>query len=141
MNSYMRIALNRAVRMLKNPKKTQQTIENALKKSKNLKGGESTISQIKDTVGLFFQMIFDYIFGKYKKLPFQSAVKILAALIYFLFLVDAIPDFLAVIGLVDDAAVLAWVVTSISSDVDDYKQWKEKQPKKKNKKARKIAIG
>lgn len=132
MNKYMRIALNKAARIIQNPDKAINTIERALKKSNKVEDKDTLIQQLKTNVQLFFQMMYDFIRGRYKSLPISSAIKVLGALIYFLFLVDAVPDFLVGIGLLDDAAVLAWVVTSISGDIAQYKAWKNKDNPENN---------
>ena len=124
MNKFFRIALQQARKAINNPDKAKKVMNKALKKSNRVKGDKSLIASIKENVILFFSMMADFFTGKYKDLPMKSGIKILAALIYFVFLIDLIPDFLAVIGLVDDAAVLAWVINSLGSDIDNYKKWK-----------------
>ena len=50
----------------------------------------------------------------------------LAAIIYFIFPVDIIPDFL-VVGLVDDIALLVWVYDNMQSEIDAFLEWEDKQ--------------
>ena len=40
---------------------------------------------------------------------------------------DIIPDFLPIVGFVDDATVFALVVSSFQSDLNAYKEWKKNQ--------------
>ncbi len=127
MNKYFKRAMNQAIKAIQNPDKTKKTIDKAIKRADNIKNNEGFIALLKDNVQLFFNMIYDFIRGRYRVLPMQSAVKILAGLIYFLFLIDLIPDFIAGVGLVDDAAVLTWVVSSVAADINKYKQWKASQ--------------
>jgi uncharacterized membrane protein YkvA (DUF1232 family) len=61
--------------------------------------------------------------GRYRRLPRRSLIAAVAALIYFLDPLDAIPDFIPVIGFVDDAAVLAWVVSRVRKDLDEFLAW------------------
>ena len=128
-NPVYRIALQMAGKMIKNPRKTKNTLQRAMDKSDKMgadKAGNKIV-ELKEYLLLFFSMMRDYLSGDYKKLPIKSTIKVLAALIYFLFIIDVIPDFFAVIGYADDAAVLGWVITSISKDIDKYKEWKEQQ--------------
>ena len=127
MNPIFRVALQQARKLITNPRKSKRVMNRALKKSNRLQGKKSLIATIKENVGLFFSMLADFLSGRYRNIPLKSGIKILAALLYFVFIVDFIPDFLAVVGLTDDAAVLAWVISSIGGDIDNYRTWKEEQ--------------
>ena len=63
--------------------------------------------------------------GRYRRLPKRSLVAVVAGLVYFLDPLDAIPDFLPVIGFLDDAAVLAWVVSRVRRDLDEFLAWED----------------
>jgi len=129
MNPIFRILLQQAKKMITNPAKTKKTLERAAKKSGKIADGESTglLSQLREDLALFFSMLGDFVRGRYKDIPIKSVVKILAALLYFVLIVDLVPDFLAIIGLTDDAAVLAWVIKSIGGDIDKYRAWIEQK--------------
>jgi hypothetical protein len=47
----------------------------------------------------------------------------IAVIIYFLSPIDFVPDFIPVIGLLDDAALLAWFMTSIKAEMDKFEEW------------------
>ncbi len=53
--------------------------------------------------------------------PFQITM-ILAAVAYVVFPLDAVPDFIPVVGLLDDAAVMAFVVNSLGDLLDRYEE-------------------
>jgi uncharacterized membrane protein YkvA (DUF1232 family) len=71
-------------------------------------------------VRLGFSLVKDYVQGNYRKLPFWSVASVAAALGYFLAPADLIPDFIPVIGYLDDAAVLALVLSGIREDLKKY---------------------
>ena len=50
-----------------------------------------------------------------------------AALLYFLSPLDMIPDWLPGVGLLDDLAVLAWVVRHWQAELDAFKVWRDAQ--------------
>ena len=76
-------------------------------------------------VMLFIEMIREYFRGNYTELPLKTITLIIAAVIYLVSPVDAIPDFIIGIGFVDDGAVVAYVFNSLSKDIDRFKTWKE----------------
>ena len=68
-----------------------------------------------------------YIRKEYTAIPLLSMVAILGALIYIVAPIDAIPDIIPGVGLVDDAAVLLIASKMVETDVECYKEWKEKK--------------
>jgi len=76
---------------------------------------------------LLFSVIQDYIKGEYRTIPFWSIAAIVAALLYVFSPVDLIPDFIPVVGYVDDALVVAACLAMVEQDLHTYKEWKVKQ--------------
>jgi uncharacterized membrane protein YkvA (DUF1232 family) len=84
--------------------------------------GRSLDAVARDARGLV-RMVGAAVSGRYRRLPRRSLVAVVAGLLYFLDPLDAIPDFLPVIGFLDDAAVLAWVVSRVRRDLDEFLAW------------------
>ena len=61
----------------------------------------------------------------------ESLLLIVAAIIYFVSPVDAIPDVLPV-GLLDDAVVIAFVIGVVKEELDDFMEWEKKRSKKRS---------
>ena len=76
--------------------------------------------------------------GTYKKTPKATIIKVLLAVGYVVSPVDLIPDFIPVVGYLDDIAVLKWVLSSISGDIEDFRVW-ERSKKVRRAKRRKGA--
>ncbi|WP_289059126.1 YkvA family protein [uncultured Mesotoga sp.] len=76
-------------------------------------------------LGLAISMIKDYFNGNYKQLPFQTLVGLIAAAVYFVAPIDAIPDVIPGLGFLDDAGVIALVLASFNDDVTMYREWAE----------------
>jgi len=53
-----------------------------------------------------------------------SIFAIISAISYFVFPIDAIPDFIPVVGLLDDTAVVSLALHLVSKDLDDYMDWR-----------------
>ena len=70
-------------------------------------------------------MVKDYYSRKYTEVPWHVISSIGAALLYVLSPIDLIPDFIPFIGYIDDAAVIAFCLNQVRSEVDKYKLWKE----------------
>lgn len=96
-----------------------QRLENKLQ---SIPGFGSTLAGLPILVSL----LNSYVKKEYTNIPLGSIVAIVSALLYFLSPIDAIPDPLPVIGYIDDAAVIAFCLKLIESDLEEYKQWRKK---------------
>ncbi len=84
----------------------------------------SKLKALTSEVEHLIAMVKDYLTGRYKELPFQTIAAAVFALGYLLNPFDLIPDVIPVVGLVDDAAVLAFCIAQIKTDLDHYKEWR-----------------
>lgn len=65
--------------------------------------------------------------GEYRAIDTQALLAVMAALLYFVTPIDGIPDWLFGIGLVDDLAVLAWVMRTWRNELAAFEQWRAAQ--------------
>lgn len=107
--------------MLNNPDKVKETLRDAIKKANETKG---SLDKVWYDLQLMFQLVGDWVKGDYKEIPAGSIAAIIGALIYFLSPIDAIPDFIPVVGYIDDVFVLGLALKLVSSDLQKYEQWK-----------------
>lgn len=83
-----------------------------------------TVNKYVGKVKTMFSLVKDYRSGSYREIPWKSVAAIAGALLYVLNPFDLIPDFIPVIGLVDDASVLAICLKMVNDDLDDYLHWR-----------------
>ncbi|TIH08458.1 YkvA family protein [Pseudomonas leptonychotis] len=65
--------------------------------------------------------------GEYRAIDSRALLAVVAALLYFVTPLDAIPDWLLGVGLVDDLAVLAWVLRTWQVELAAFQQWRADQ--------------
>lgn len=65
--------------------------------------------------------------GEYRAIDSRALLTVVAALLYFVTPLDAIPDWLFGVGLVDDLAVLAWVMRTWQAELAAFEQWRAAQ--------------
>ena len=80
-------------------------------------------------VALLISMVRDYWSGAYREIPWWVIAAVVFTLLYVLSPIDLIPDFIPVIGLLDDAVVIALCLAMIEQDLLKYQEWKEAQTK------------
>lgn len=112
----------KAKEYVKRPEKTEILIKDATKKADDKKG---SLTEIWDNLQLLFELVSAWRKGEYRKIPTASIVTIIASIIYFVSPIDLMPDFLVGLGIVDDAAVIGFVLKQITADLEKFKIWKE----------------
>ena len=93
-------------------------------KEKMQEHGEQ-IGEIRDDLPVLLRVVRAYARGDYRRLPWRTLVTIVAGILYFVAPVDMIPDFIPVIGYVDDAAVIALVLRGVRSDLERFEVWEK----------------
>lgn len=86
------------------------------------------IGDVIDDLVTMIDLLSDYVEGTYRKIPLRILISIVAAILYVLSPIDLIPDYIPVIGYLDDVAVITFVLgTGAAAELKKYKKWKEEQ--------------
>ena len=91
-------------------------------------GFKGNLAEFQSGVQLLIRMVRAYASGEYRAISWKSLVSIVAVLIYFVSPIDLIPDFLPVIGITDDVALVIWLIKTLGDEIDKFSSW-EKQEK------------
>lgn len=102
--------------------------EEAVEKKLREKRG---LSRFFSDVKTLFAMLRDYYRGRYREMPFLTIAAIVAAILYLVSPIDFLPDFIPVIGIIDDITVLAVCIRMVRSDIKKYVAWRLRQEKTK----------
>ncbi|MGZ5242986.1 MAG: YkvA family protein [Bacteroidia bacterium] len=121
---------SKARQYINNPGKVIQVLGGVTKKIE-----KGALTELKDSIYILARMIKAVVKKQYKHLPTATLVRIVGAMLYFLFIADLIPDFIPVLGLMDDATVLAWVISSVRTDISAFEEWEKEIQDLKGKKA------
>ena len=119
-SSFFDSARARAAEYLGNPGKLHRLLDRA---TRELAARQGPFVEIRDSLKSCLRLLRAYADGRYRGIPTASLVSIIAWLIYFLTPVDAIPDFIVALGLVDDAALLGWLLSSVRTDLESFVEW------------------
>ncbi|MDN4526942.1 YkvA family protein [Fictibacillus fluitans] len=124
--NYFNKMKSKASVILDDDKQTGELItdaENKTQTAQNNSGLRELVTQVKGLI----RLVKHYRDGTYREVSKKSMMLVVAALLYFVSPIDAVPDFLIGIGLLDDAAVLAFLYKTIKEEIDHYMEWEEKE--------------
>ena len=74
---------------------------------------------------VLWSLLKDYYNGTYRNVPWKFIAAIGFAVAYLISPIGVIPDFIPLVGFVDDAAVFGLVVKSFMYEIEEYKTWKK----------------
>ena len=81
------------------------------------------IARVWDDLMTFLRLIKAWASGKYREAPWKSIALVIGAVLYFVSPIDAIPDFIPLIGFMDDAFIIGFVMRAIRKDVRAFREW------------------
>ncbi|WP_409301760.1 YkvA family protein [Pseudomonas sp. KCJK8993] len=98
--------------------------------SKGVFQGER-LGKVKEDLRLLQALCLAYWRGEYRAISPKALLSVVAGLMYFLSPLDAIPDFLPLFGMLDDIAVLAWLMKTLGDELDAFRAWRNRQTPEK----------
>ena len=66
---------------------------------------------------------------EYTGIPVNTIGMIILTLVYVFSPIDVVPDFIPVLGLLDDAAMVGLCLAALRSDINDFRQWAKNRGK------------
>ncbi len=112
-----------AVRYARNSRSLYQLIQEAIAKSGGLSG--NNIAAFREQLGIVTRLLKAYASGEYRQLPWKTLIRVIAVLIYFVSPIDILPDFLPIVGLTDDIALMFWLFSGMKDDIEKFRQWEQ----------------
>ena len=118
---------SKAEEYARDPNKAKKLLDDAVKKTKNYEKNRGPLAEVWSYMTALFRLLRAYIRKDYRDIPWGSIVLVIVAIIYFVSPIDLIPDIIPAFGIVDDAAVIAFVVAQIKADLDNFLAWEVEQ--------------
>src|SRR5262245_15637637 len=97
-----------------------QTVSSAAEKADQ---NRNSLAAIWDDLTSLFRIVKSWKSGRYREIPWNTVVLSTGAIVYFLTPIDLVPDVIPVLGLIDDIAVIRWVIGAICLDLAKFRAW------------------
>ena len=105
----------------RDPKRLRQLVEDAVGKIAVIPRGP--FAETWPYLMAMIRLIRDYQRAEYRDISEQNLHIIIAAILYFVSPFDVIPDWVPVLGHIDDAFVIALALKSVRADLDTFMAW------------------
>ncbi len=115
-------ARKKAENVARNPEKVKKILDSAMHKSAAHKN-PSQFQEISEKFQALIRLVRSWINREYQVIPWQTILLAITAIVYFVSPFDAIFDFIPLLGLADDVAILTAVLSSINHDLDKFMTW------------------
>ena len=74
-------------------------------------------------LGTLSRMLKAYYNGSYRKIPAGAIMRVVGGLVYFVWVLDVIPDFIPILGFADDVAVIIWIYNGLNLELEEFEAW------------------
>ncbi|KZX60973.1 MULTISPECIES: YkvA family protein [unclassified Alcanivorax] len=123
-NPFRRQATRRAERILRSATASRWLARAVFSRSDQL---QQRLGEAAGQLKLLAAMLLDWATGRYRQVPWATLLTITGALVYFLMPLDAIPDPIIGLGLLDDMGVLAKSWQFARQDIESYREWRDRK--------------
>jgi uncharacterized membrane protein YkvA (DUF1232 family) len=118
--SWFRREKKKATRLVEDPVAVVRAADSAAEKAQTARG---PLSRVWNDLQTAVRLARAWGRREYPGLSRGTIVLIVGGLLYFVSPIDAIVDVIPVLGLVDDAAVLAWVFRQVRWELEAFREW------------------
>jgi uncharacterized membrane protein YkvA (DUF1232 family) len=101
-----------------------------IKKADELRGrfrGRGPLNRFVEDGRLMLGILKDYFSRRYRAVPYGIIAAVVFVLLYVINPFDIVPDFLPLIGEIDDAAIVGASLLAVERDLFKYRDWKQAQ--------------
>jgi uncharacterized membrane protein YkvA (DUF1232 family) len=122
-NTLFSFLVQKAARLLGKPGKILLLLHDAYRKLTTADNQKNGFTQIKELMFTFIRLVRNYINGDYRQVSRKSIIIGVATLLYLVLPIDLVPDFIPMVGLMDDLSLMAWFIKTFHGELEKYTAW------------------
>ncbi len=124
-NAIFNVFLNRASRLLGKPFMIVTVLNEAADKLADEKSKDNKFKQLFSVALTLVRLVRSYTSGEYRQIQTNTIVSGLAVLLYVLSPIDLVPDFIPVVGFLDDLSLVGWFVGKFQVEITRFREWEQ----------------
>ncbi len=124
-NVVFTIFIERAAELLGRPFKMVTVLNEVATKLADEKSKNNKFQQLFDVAQALVRLVRRYASGEYRQISTTTIVSGLAVLLYVLSPIDLIPDFIPVVGFLDDLSLISWFIGKFQGEITKFREWEK----------------
>lgn len=124
-NALFSVFMNRAGKLLGRPFKVVMVLNEVANKLTSKDSGDNKFKQVFDVGRTLVRLVRNYVSGEYRQIDTGTIVSALGVLLYTLSPVDLVPDFIPVVGFLDDLALISWFIEKFQGEILRFREWEQ----------------
>lgn len=125
-NAIFNVLINKATKLLGRPFKVITILNETADKLADKESKNNKFKQLFEVALTLVRLVRSYITGEYRQIQTSTIISGLAVLLYVLNPIDLIPDFIPVIGFLDDLSLVSWFVGKFQVEIMRFRDWENK---------------
>jgi uncharacterized membrane protein YkvA (DUF1232 family) len=125
-NAIFNVFINRASKLLGKPFKVITILNETADKLSDENSKDNKFKQLFAVALTLVRMVRSYITGDYREISASTIISGLAVLLYVLSPIDLVPDFIPVVGFLDDLSLISWFVGKFHVELVRYRDWESR---------------
>lgn len=124
-NVLFNVFIGRATKLLGRPFKVVTVLNEVADKLAVKDSKDNKFRQLFDVALTLVRLVRSYISGDYRDISTSTIVSGLAVLLYVLSPIDLVPDFIPVVGFLDDLSLVSWFVVKFQTEITKFRDWEQ----------------
>ncbi len=124
-NAVFSLFVNRAAKLLGKPFKVITVLNEAADKLADETSKDNKFKQLFGTSLTLVRLVRSYATGEYRQIQTSTIISGLAVLLYVVSPIDLIPDFIPVVGFLDDLSLVSWFIGKFHGEITRFREWEK----------------
>ena len=124
-NVLFNVFVGRATKLLGRPFKVVSILNEVANKLSDKESKTNKFRQLFEVALTLVRLVRSYVSGEYRDIATSTIISGLAVLLYVLSPIDLIPDFIPVLGFLDDLSLISWFMGKFQGEIIRFRDWEE----------------